>query len=661
MATSLFATGPGFELKKLPDPATMLDFPQQTLPSATAPGLVQTVAPVVLPPNVESSTPKAIIQPYVAPTSTPSAVVQPTKVTAPVAGVVTSAAPKPVDVSGMKLLGPTEYGNIIRENKVGSANFDQYFVKQGDNIYLKPTATVSGANPSVSVPGKEQNIDVTKAGATATVPGGNQTPATASTVQTNGVDRYAELDATIKQLGDTHTKTVADLNKQYQDSLDNAAKGIGAVLDFNSPQYLKQLQDAEGLAQKESDLTMIKNQIADVNSRFATASLAAENEPIPLSFIRGRQAQINAAQAAEVAALSAKADIVSGQIDRANSRVNAFYLAKQDDNKNALTKYQVMMDLVDKGIVRMDAAEKDSFDLQKSVLAEQAARIDKDRSAALQLMNTYPDAFAKAQVTFDMPMDEIAQKVGEARAQTESGKAMTDVISALSVQYADAGLTMTDTPEQVRAKISKSAKYQSEIAATNRSNRGGGGGGGTATANKQTVANVQATLDNIALAAGQGTPIPDWAKPYIVKNTDTQKIEAYKVTLGNVDGILQAASPGTAVVSPQTKLTEAAEVTKVANSIKDLLAAGKGYTQIRKELKVDVNPDGTPNDSRWRAALDEYLNGIYGKNNGILGKNPSPLTGVARTITSPIVEAGKQTKNIVSGVGNIVGGAVKGY
>lgn len=144
----------------------------------------------------------------------------------------------------------------------------------------------------------------------------------------------------------------------------------------------------------------------------------------------------------------------------------------------------------------------------------------------------------------------------------------------------------------------------------------GGSGSGTDKKTEQeikdTVAEVQAQLDNFALDKAAGRDVPDWAEALIAperkRNSDTGemeetgKYEAKKVTKGQIDTIRQA-EKDSAAAAAQAELDD---VDGVAASILDDLLNDVSSYEIRQAALAAGVKDSVFNEAMKKAAAQFY-------------------------------------------------------
>lgn len=140
-----------------------------------------------------------------------------------------------VETLGRKL-GPTEYANLVRENNVTPENFDQYFTRQGNDIYLKPSPGTQQAQfPSYQSPSyglsPQENQEVTTSGYQAAEASLADLYPISDSGQFSPINSFVDAYKQVyQQLGLSDVKTQFDaLTKEFQDVQNELSGKIAEV------------------------------------------------------------------------------------------------------------------------------------------------------------------------------------------------------------------------------------------------------------------------------------------------------------------------------------------------------------------------------------------------------------------------------------------------
>lgn len=402
----------------------------------------------------------------------------------------------------------------------GLTKNDVYKDPNSLNIYRLPTTPASTKPVVPEAPPRNTNIDA-PTGTAGSVPDQTSAPDLAhigiSDIATNKMTELEKEQAAIAQ-----QRTALD-EKQKADAqaqVDAERQGLATASNFDRTGLIDSLKQKEQLDQKEKAIVDIQGQMADANAVLNSGLISLENQPgVILSAIRGQQARLRQQAAAEITALSAKADIVQGQYDRAYKRVGDYYDAAVAENTSQINRYDKLLELDSAKIVDLTKDERDQLDTQKDLLKTQQDRINKDREAVLALIQAEPEAFAKANVTLDMSLEEITKKVAAAKVASSGTLSPAQVlqqVTDLYNKYPDSGINPgVDTLATASAKLKNSRLYNKA------SEKSAGSGGGVGSSNLD-VTTIAAKLNASRGDDGKGV-----GKGYV--NTDVYKAERSKV------------------------------------------------------------------------------------------------------------------------------------
>lgn len=279
----------------------------------------------------------------------------------------------------------------------------------------------------------------------------------------------------IKEVTPPETET----SKQYSTIVDS----INTLLPGLANRSTDQLQ-----AEKEAKLPQLKQQLGEINAQILTRNAAyekafadAETKAIPLPFIIGTQAATRRAQAADIGLLQARALGLQGQVqmaqETADRAIDLKYDSIRDQIDVKLQQLEMIRPILDKEERTFAQALERQYTDQRERLAETKEKAKTNMGLALEAglttkyVNKNGEFFHTATgETFGTP-EEFFKHAGvssfeEAYQRGLIGDYNPDlsinrsIIADMITKYPDAGITLRDTLETARAKLSSSRIYR---------------------------------------------------------------------------------------------------------------------------------------------------------------------------------------------------------
>jgi hypothetical protein len=494
----------------------------------------------------------------------------------------------------------------------------------------------SGASQAISV-------DQLQTAKPVTVP---QTPPTVDPLP----EAAAGADAASKSLDQyikDNTAPTTPLDNQYQGILNDIASITGKEANRGTDQLTAEQQ--ANIPGQQQDLAKINAQItqavAEANQSTASYEQLVANlenpqnqqqQGIPMSAIIGQQAQVRKQQMADATLRAANLNVLQafalgkqGQLQAAQASVNrAIDLKYQTIDAELNTRQaqlQAIQPLLDKEERIQALALQQRYDDQKQALQEKKQKEATNLNLAVangvktQFVNNNgtffnsatgeaysnpADFFKAAGVT---SFDQAYQKglVSDVNAGTTQDR---DLVAQAAAKYPDAGILLTDTPDQMQAKLQNSRIYRKDTYIAPNAYSGGGGGG-------LYVPGADPTVDAYITA---------------IKNGNGTLANVPAAIRGQVTQGLAQGNQGSAVVDPQTDA-----------KVKAIIANASGWGDAADKIKALLN------DPNGATKYDAQLKAVYQNKQSVsdaFGNSTiySPLAGSRFTM-----EANRITSNYI--------------
>lgn len=277
-----------------------------------------------------------------------------------------------------------------------------------DRIFLAATPPDLGVAPAPTNVQVDQGIDTT-------IDFGTPSNFADSFAQTTGGLTLSTTESAIAKLQADLAQRTEALKTEQEQRIQTAQLNLegGTTQDTRIDLFEQSIARFE-VEEKINQLTDISKQIAIKQEFFAKEQIAIENKPILGSLVRGQKAIAAQNNAAEIAGLSAQAAIAQNQIGFAQSLASDYFNAAQADRQENIDRLETLLDFERQGLVNLKADERQQVEDQKSLLESVNARELNEKDAKLDLMTRNPQAWAASNISFNMPLDEIIQRISQA-------------------------------------------------------------------------------------------------------------------------------------------------------------------------------------------------------------------------------------------------------
>lgn len=265
---------------------------------------------------------------------------------------------------------------------------------------------------------------------------------------------------------------------QEQASTDQALAGLNDAYNTNQEAKLRALYDEQGVAQKRKDLEAINAQIQENKAALEQGMINIEGRPIAMDFITGQQALLQRQASAKINTLIAQSALIQDNLNWATNIAEKYFSAAQADRQAQIDRYKTLFEIHNDKLIKLTSEEKDFVNAQIKLLQDQDAQQQSDKDKILKLMVDNPEAWKKANVSFDMPYEEIVKRVAPQLATVATRQTESKLVAELINKYPDANISLSDTLASAQAKLQNSKIYKQ---ATRLSGGGGGDGGVTST------------------------------------------------------------------------------------------------------------------------------------------------------------------------------------
>lgn len=260
--------------------------------------------------------------------------------------------------------------------------------------------------------------------APATTPELNVNNLSSTTIPSNGQSQISDFISNIANSSMTNfEKAILELQKQREtlntQQLDlaktkreDALVGLeGAMNQGSSLDLFKKLRDEAGIADKESKLDSIMQQINDVKASYEAGKNALVDQSATMKLLTGKQARLADQANAQISNLSAAGALVQGQLDRAETLVGNYFKFAMDDRQAEIDRRKILFDLADKNLITLTDEEKDINNKSIAFLTDMNNRQLKEKDAITALMLDNPEAWQAAANKIDLtqPFEKIAK------------------------------------------------------------------------------------------------------------------------------------------------------------------------------------------------------------------------------------------------------------
>lgn len=430
-------------------------------------------------------------------------------------------------------------------------------------------------------------------------------------------DYLKELSAPETAAGQTQSKLLADL----QSLIPQTGGKAQAQLDA---------EQAQGIPTLKADLASLNSQILSKVAEFDKITNEIEKNSNFKGSFSAKANELKRTYAAETGLLQARALGLQGQVQAAQETVNRAIDLKYSAIEEKLNIYEAQLralePILNKEEKDLATARQLKIDDDKQRVAEEKAKAKENAGLAFsadirtEFVNKNGEFFnARTGETYNDPAAffkaagvssfEDAYKRGLITDLTASKLSDIDFANQARTKYIDANIKMTDTPEQVAAKVRGSSIWRKEtyIAPTGGSGGGGKGGttfitpeGNTISVSPEAAAVLNGTLRiedltptvrgkiaaELTAAGYQSGPKLSTGQQEDIASMDTVSQLLSKIVSYNSDGKLEGVGFGTGSIgAAMTKVfgsgsEEAQDVRALIGNVKGTIAKLRGGTSF---------------------------------------------------------------------------------
>ncbi len=337
-----------------------------------------------------------------------------------------------VDLTGLtQVRSPEELSGLTEEQIVRDPNSDRIFLAaQTPNLGMESTPT---------------NIQVDQ-GTDSMISNLPDVNAASQANQLAFESAQNQIQADLAVVQAQRQQEAASQLQQAKTKQDSAMLGLQET-NFDAQGVESQLRNDLNLSAKEEKLTSIMTEINDLRSNLKQTEIAIDNKPILGSLIRGQKAMAQRQAYAGIEALSMTADVVSGQLDRANNRLDKLMGYMQNSIETERDNYKTLLDMASNNVINLTNEENSIINSQIEQAQQQSDMLEQHKDDIRNLQLNNGAAFSRANINLATDSyDTIVAKMGPALATQ-------GVIDNLMQKYPDAGITQLDSIQSAENKI----------------------------------------------------------------------------------------------------------------------------------------------------------------------------------------------------------------
>lgn len=246
---------------------------------------------------------------------------------------------------------------------------------------------------------------------------------------------------------------------EYKSQLESAQKSLNEAVSNNQIiEDYKTYKTQQEATRK--DLSNTLNELNTLNTQMAT-EIANMKQTWELWVIVQGRIQIKQEEyAARISWLSAKAKILQDDISWARDDFNTYYNVASQQRSEQLNNLTTMFNYAKEWYFDLSKQEKDAITNQINYLNTLEQQQTEDKKTLLNLMATYPTAFAKGKV---LPTDNLTTAM-EKMQPFMNTEVQSQAVQKLIAQYPDALIGLQDSLAEAQSKVQNSALYRASIA-----------------------------------------------------------------------------------------------------------------------------------------------------------------------------------------------------
>ncbi len=329
-------------------------------------------------------------------------------------------------LNGDKPLSPEQFTRLRTQLGVSPDNFDDFFKKVGNDIYMKPGVMIGGA-PAFNAGISESTTTF------------SPDDLTAPELTFPDVTPTNDFDAFVKSLEKMYEMTQSDRQKALEEENNQLRENLKtdlAELEKKGDRTLE-LEGQQGIPEKMKALEELNLQIAQKNSEFNQLITNIEDQPIGMDYIRGQKNRAIETQAVVIGSLQAQAAAIKGNLDLAYQLVDRTIDLEFAGVEQRIANAKEMLNLNDESL--SEEEKKQAFKMEQilsfrsEVIAQQKEERTLNRDLMLlvakaggdprtiDLQGSYDENLMNAAPTL-LAMEEAEARVGNTVLTTVNGR-----------------------------------------------------------------------------------------------------------------------------------------------------------------------------------------------------------------------------------------------
>lgn len=321
-----------------------------------------------------------------------------------------------------RLLGPTEFENLRKEwtagfnkagiqdiNVINKAIEDSFITRQGGDILLRGGApslenvitrtqrrgtsdiTQNISTPPTNVPVDSITEDIPSPKGFNNLIQDNQTQTAVNLADTSLSGIEKQILSLREQL---RAQTSAEKAK-VQGDLEGLQQGLTDLSNLSTSEIIEKQFEKFKIQEKEDALTKIQNEII-AEREALELGLSMEGQRVsPMALIGRKQRALQEQGLARIGALTAQAEVIAGNLDRAMSKADLFTNAINSDRERQISTLQTLIGLKNDKYLQLSNKEEKQLEAQISTLEKEIEKVEENKNFIMGLL-TDPDTASAA-------------------------------------------------------------------------------------------------------------------------------------------------------------------------------------------------------------------------------------------------------------------------
>ena len=285
-------------------------------------------------------------------------------------------------------LGPNEFDLLRNKIGVSPENFDEFFTRRGDDIFLKPGIAPGKVPDTVGV---DELATATGFDLNSLARPGSKTLSTEQVLEIS----QNTLTGIEKQIAELRNQKQQELEAEKQALEDDKIQGledrISGAFDEGAPTRSSvrgAVFDRFKIDEKIDLLTTLQNKIA---SEQTMAQLGVSQELdrfAPTSIITRRQAKIERESAIRIAGYAAYSEVINDNIDlafrMAELAVNDFAVEREEQ----MGALEFLLGLARDDVIKLERQEEQQFEAQIDLIQNQITKMEENQANVIELVSS---------------------------------------------------------------------------------------------------------------------------------------------------------------------------------------------------------------------------------------------------------------------------------